>query len=171
MKVVLTITGSQRFGTDEPEKTSLVTEGTLEREGDILLLSYEESELTGMEGTTTVFRVEPARITLQRSGTLESQMVFELGHEDRSLYDMGFGALMITVLTDRLETPSRTRAERWTSRIPLPLKTKRPGISIIISMSARRRHKNRPVPQFAEQALIFLFFTASPDRRRRGHRR
>ena len=43
MKVVLTITGSQRFGTDEPEKTSLVTEGTLEREGDILLLSYEES--------------------------------------------------------------------------------------------------------------------------------
>ena len=48
MKVVLTITGSQRFGTDEPEKTSLVTEGTLEREGDILLLSYEESELTGM---------------------------------------------------------------------------------------------------------------------------
>lgn len=50
MKVVLTITGSQRFGTDEPEKTSLVTEGTLEREGDILLLSYEESELTGMEG-------------------------------------------------------------------------------------------------------------------------
>ena len=62
-----------------------------------------ESELTGMEGTTTVFRVEPARITLQRSGTLESQMVFELGHEDRSLYDMGFGALMITVLTDRLE--------------------------------------------------------------------
>ena len=49
MKVVLTITGSQRFGTDEPEKTSLVTEGTLEREGDILLLSYEESELTGME--------------------------------------------------------------------------------------------------------------------------
>ena len=30
MKVVLTITGSQRFGTDEPEKTSLVTEGTLE---------------------------------------------------------------------------------------------------------------------------------------------
>ena len=59
MKVVLTITGSQRFGTDEPEKTSLVTEGTLEREGDILLLSYEESELTGMEGTTTVFRAEP----------------------------------------------------------------------------------------------------------------
>ena len=56
-----------------------------------------------MEGTTTVFRVEPARITLQRSGTLESQMVFELGHEDRSLYDMGFGALMISVLTDRLE--------------------------------------------------------------------
>ena len=100
MKVVLTITGSQRFGTDEPEKTSLVTEGTLEREGDILLLSYEESELTGMEAQT-LHRL--LGITLQRSGTLESQMVFELGHEDRSLYDMGFGALMITVLTDRLE--------------------------------------------------------------------
>ena len=104
MKVVLTITGSQRFGTDEPEKTSLVTEGTLEREGDILLLSYEESELTGMEGTTTVFRVEPARITLQRSGTLESQMVFSEGIEDRSLYDMGFGALMISVCADSIRS-------------------------------------------------------------------
>ena len=135
MKVVLTITGSQRFGTDEPEKTSLVTEGTLEREGDILLLSYEESELTGMEGTTTVFRVEPARITLQRSGTLESQMVFELGHEDRSLYDMGFGALMITVLTDRLENTLTDAGGEMDVSYSVAIETKRPGISIIISMS------------------------------------
>ena len=171
MKVVLTITGSQRFGTDEPEKTSLVTEGTLEREGDILLLSYEESELTGMEGTTTVFRVEPARITLQRSGTLESQMVFELGHEDRSLYDMGFGALMITVLTDRLENTLTDAGGEMDVSYSVAIENETAGHIDFISMSARRRHKNRPVPQFAEQALIFLFFTASPDRRRRGHRR
>mgnify|MGYP001107276665 CR=1 FL=1 len=134
MKVVLTITGSQRFGTDEPEKTSLVTEGTLEREGDILLLSYEESELTGMEGTTTVFRVEPARITLQRSGTLESQMVFELGHEDRSLYDMGFGALMITVLTDRLENTLTDAGGTAVSLVPLTNSTGRE----IFAASSRR---------------------------------
>ena len=100
--VIISITGIQQ-GQGAPDALELVTRGQYGVEQDKICLTYQESELTGMEGTTTVFRVEPARITLQRSGTLESQMVFELGHEDRSLYDMGFGALMITVLTDRLE--------------------------------------------------------------------
>lgn len=103
MRVILSISGTQRFGEDAPETTELVTEGELERRDGALILSYEESELTGMEGTVTTFRIAPPVITLQRTGAVESKMVFTEGVEDRSLYDMGFGALMITVLTDRLE--------------------------------------------------------------------
>lgn len=102
MKVLLTISGTQRFGEDEPETTELVTEGELERQGEELVISYAESELTGMEGTTTTFRIAPPMVTLQRTGTLESKMVFSEGVEDRSLYDMGFGALMITVCAESI---------------------------------------------------------------------
>ena len=34
-----------------------------------------------------------------REGTLQSEMIFDIGKEHRSLYDMGMGALMITVRT------------------------------------------------------------------------
>ena len=104
MKVLLSISVTQRFGEDAPETTELVTEGELARQGDALVLSYAESELTGMEGTVTTFYIAPPVITLQRTGSVESKMVFSEGVEDRSLYDMGFGALMITVCADTIRS-------------------------------------------------------------------
>lgn len=101
--MLLTIDGTQHFYGEEPETTKLVTDGTLRKENDILFLSYAESELTGMRGTMTTFRIEKDRVTLTRTGTVESVMTFAVGKEDRSLYDIGFGALMITVRTDRID--------------------------------------------------------------------
>ncbi len=102
MEVLLKITSVQQFRDEKPETTQLVTEGTLSQEDGAWLLSYAESELTGMAGTMTTFRIEPEQITLLRSGTIESKMVFVTGVEDRSLYDMGFGALMVAVCAERI---------------------------------------------------------------------
>lgn len=104
MRVLLSISGTQRFGEDAPETTELVTEGELEQKDGALVLSYQETELTGMAGTVTTFHIAPPVITLQRTGTVESKMVFTEGVEDRSLYDMGFGALMITVCADTIHS-------------------------------------------------------------------
>ena len=60
-------------------------------------ISYEESDLTGLEGVTTTFRIEDGKIVLKRSGKLNSQMVFQEGLSHDSLYQMEFGALMMTV--------------------------------------------------------------------------
>ena len=65
-------------------------------------ITYEESELTGLLGVTTTFRVEPGRVTLSRTGKLFSTMVFQEGVSHDSLYKMEFGALMITVTATRL---------------------------------------------------------------------
>lgn len=100
--MLLTIDGVQRFQGEEPETTKLVTDGTLRMEDGAVLLSYAESELTGMRGTQTTFRIEKNRVTLTRTGAVESVMVFAEGEEDHSLYDVGVGALMITVRTERL---------------------------------------------------------------------
>ena len=95
--VVLSIRGSQRYADQEPEVIELVTEGTMEFRSGGWDISYQESALTGLEGVTTTFRVEPGKVTLTRKGALNSEMVFEEGVSHDSLYQMAFGTLMLTV--------------------------------------------------------------------------
>ena len=95
--VVLSIRGRQTYGDQEPEVIELVTDGPMEFCNGGWDISYEESALTGLEGVTTTFRVEPGVVTLTRKGALNSQMVFQEGVPHDSLYQMAFGALMLTV--------------------------------------------------------------------------
>jgi uncharacterized beta-barrel protein YwiB (DUF1934 family) len=100
--VVLSICGKQFYDGQDPEVIELVTEGTMERLENGWDICYEESSLTGMEGVTTCFRVEPDKITLTRTGKLHSQMVFQIGVLHESLYRMEFGTLMITVCATKM---------------------------------------------------------------------
>ena len=95
--VMLSICGRQNYIDQEPEVVELVTDGTLENKGNGWEICYKESDLTGMEGMSTSFLVESEKITLTRTGNLTSQMVFKVGIPHESLYNMGFGVLMITV--------------------------------------------------------------------------
>ena len=95
--VVLAIRGSQKYEDQEPEVIELVTEGTMEFRNGGWDICYEESALTGLEGVTTTFRVEPGTVILTRTGKLNSQMIFRQGVPHDSLYQMEFGALMLTV--------------------------------------------------------------------------
>lgn len=100
--VMLSIAGKQHYPGQEPEVIELVTEGTMEYRGDGWDISYEETALTGLEGVKTTFRVEKGKVTLTRTGSLTSQMVFEEGVAYDSLYQMPFGALMLTVKATRV---------------------------------------------------------------------
>lgn len=95
--VVLTIQGRQLYDDQEPEVIELTTEGTLEKLEDGWNISYEESALTGLEGVKTSFVLQPGKITLSRTGRLQSQMVFQVGVLHESLYRMEFGAMLIGV--------------------------------------------------------------------------
>ena len=55
LPVTLFIRGEQYFDDLDPDATELMTEGTLELTAEGLLLTYQETALTGMEGTTTTF--------------------------------------------------------------------------------------------------------------------
>lgn len=100
--VVLSIRGRQAYGTQEPEVIELVTEGTMGFHNGGWDIVYEESALTGLEGVTTTFRVEPDRVVLRRTGALQSEMVFQEGTCHDSLYQMPFGALLLTVKATRV---------------------------------------------------------------------
>ena len=95
--VVLSIEGRQSYDGQEPDVIELVTEGTMELRNGGWDISYEETELTGMAGVTTTFRVEPGTVTLRRTGKLRSEMVFQQGVRHESLYQLDFGALLMAV--------------------------------------------------------------------------
>ena len=100
--VILSIQGRQTYEGQEPELIELVTEGTLEYRDGAWEIIYEESALTGLEGVTTTFRVEPEKVSLDRYGQLSSHMVFQLGVSHESLYQVPFGALLVTVQATRV---------------------------------------------------------------------
>ena len=102
LPVVLDIRGEQYFDQVEPDTTELMTEGTMELTENGLLLTYQESELTGMEGTTTTFELDGSRVILTRMGSFNSQMIFEEGMPHTSLYETPFGELAMEIQTSRL---------------------------------------------------------------------
>lgn len=96
--VLISISGTQQFENEPPQTIELVTEGTYCYEPGYIVISYSETEMTGMEGVETSFTIEDwEKVTLRRTGKLSSTMVFVLGQRDESLYDAGFGALLIGV--------------------------------------------------------------------------
>ena len=100
--VILFVKGEQYFEGADPDGTELMTEGTMTLTDDGMLLRYEETELTGMAGTTTTFEVRGDRVTLTRSGGVNSQMIFEEGQQHTSLYSTLFGDMTIDIQTSRL---------------------------------------------------------------------
>ena len=101
--VKLRIVGKQFYDGQEPDVIELVTEGTLEEEKkNVWVITYEESDLTGLAGVTTSFRVGPRGVALKRTGRLQSQMIFREGARHESLYQMEFGALMIAVQAQKI---------------------------------------------------------------------
>ena len=100
--VLLSIVGRQSYPGQEPDSIELVTAGTMEQIPGGWELSYQESDLTGLNGVKTTFRVEEGKITLTREGRLHSQMVFQEGVRHESLYQMEFGALMMVVCAKKI---------------------------------------------------------------------
>ena len=102
--VMLSIRGVQNYQDAEPDVIELTTEGTMEKQKEVWEITYEESDLTGLAGTTTAFRVGPRGVVLKRTGKLENQMIFKEGRRHESLYQIDIGALMIAVKATKVQS-------------------------------------------------------------------
>lgn len=101
--VNLSVCGRQYYPGQDPEVIELTTEGTMQWIDNGWEISYEESELTGLVGTTTTFRLEDGQVVLIRKGQVRSQMIFREGVPHDSLYQLDFGALLITVCAKQIQ--------------------------------------------------------------------
>ena len=103
--VIISIKGKQLYAESSPDEIELVTAGTLKRDGaGGYTVSYQETELTGLEGTVTKLHIRDGQVTLLREGSINSQMVFEEGRRHLSMYETPYGALSIGVSTRRMRS-------------------------------------------------------------------
>lgn len=63
---------------------------------------YEETELSGMEGTTTFLKIHENQVILEREGTTTTKMVFDLDEPCISLYNTPYGMLELTITTNEM---------------------------------------------------------------------
>jgi uncharacterized beta-barrel protein YwiB (DUF1934 family) len=101
-KVIITVSGTQCLEDQEQEDIELMTEGAYEYAGDTGSFRYEESEITGMEGTTTEFQFSPAEVVISRKGTFASRMVFVEGRKNVFLYETPYGSATLGVDTHKI---------------------------------------------------------------------
>ena len=87
---------------DGPEDAEIMMEGRLVQTSTRVELSYEEGELTGMEGSVTklAFRPEdPSLITMMRSGAVSTALVFEPHRWHVCVYNTPFSSFEVCVHT------------------------------------------------------------------------
>ena len=90
---------------DDHDVIELFTTGQYYKRGESYYISYEESEATGFEGSTTTLKVEPEKmVTMSRSGAMNSQLIVERGVRHQCHYDVGHGELLVGVLGSRIKS-------------------------------------------------------------------
>ena len=97
--VIISIKGTQNDPHGGDNEIELVTDGVFAFENGEGMLSYMESELTGLEGTKTSFTISPMGVVMTREGNLNSRMVFEEGKKHNFLYETPFGSATMGVNT------------------------------------------------------------------------
>ena len=91
---------------DEEDAIELSTEGVMNIDEKSVELVYEESEITGMEGSTTTVHFDldnPGFVTIYRSGTVSTTLVFERGKRHHCAYNTPIMPFEICVRTIKVE--------------------------------------------------------------------
>ena len=101
-QIILVVRGEQTYDSIAPEVTELATEGIMTLDGGEISLSYEETELTGMEGTTTRFTICGDTVVLERTGMIQSRLEFKQGERSSSLYETPWGTMVVDIATTKL---------------------------------------------------------------------
>lgn len=96
---IIKIQGHQQVDGEDSPVNELTTQGRYQFTDSRTELIYDESELTGLEGTETTFVATANEVILSRKGTVTSQMIFRKGQKHTFLYETPHGTM-----TMRLDT-------------------------------------------------------------------
>ncbi|MFZ5975262.1 MAG: DUF1934 domain-containing protein [Bacillota bacterium] len=97
--VIVSIVGNQMMPDGQEGTLELVTEGSFYQDDQSYILEYQESELSGMVGTTTRITLDERSMSLERSGTYNAHFFFEKWKTYRGQYTTPFGEVSLELFS------------------------------------------------------------------------
>lgn len=99
-KAVISI--SSNASLEKDDLIEVLTPGEYYKEKDTYYAVYDETEISGMEGTTTTLEIRPNKLSLVREGTTSAKMEFEKNNKYVTLYNTPYGVLELLIQTNEL---------------------------------------------------------------------
>ena len=100
-KAIISICSTQDIGVKE--KLEVVTVGEFSINGDEFIATYDETEISGMEGTKTTLKIKENKVVLHREGTTSTKMEFQKNNTQVALYNTPYGMLELKTSTKELD--------------------------------------------------------------------
>lgn len=100
--VVLKIDSKIKMTGQEDQDMELMTEGKFYIKDEQFYFVYEESELSGMDGTRTMLKLGDERVTMRRFGQNDSELTFEAGIRYDALYKTPYGHFDMEVVASKV---------------------------------------------------------------------
>ncbi|MCI9510616.1 MAG: DUF1934 domain-containing protein [Angelakisella sp.] len=147
-EALIKIRGIQRVDGDN-DVVELLTTGFFSKRKDGYLISYEESEATGFEGasTTLLYEEKEDRVTLTRTGSVNSQLIVEKGKRHQCSYDLGFGSMIIGVSCDHLQSTLSSEGGNISFGYSLDLNTALTSENHVLVSVVPQPHNQPPEPK------------------------
>ncbi len=90
---------------------------------------YEETELSGMSGTTTTLTILNDKLVLEREGNISAKMDFKKGETSVSLYNTPYGVLDLQIYTEDLNVDINENGGKITAEYSMELAGQPPIIN------------------------------------------
>lgn len=100
--VIVTIIGTQRDAKGEEDRIELITTGHYYKKNDVQYIVYKDSEVSGLEGVTTMLKVYDQYMVLVRMGSVQYTQKFCLGEKSQSTYVTPDVTLEMGILTQNI---------------------------------------------------------------------
>ncbi len=98
-KAIISVSSKQ---TDEEESIEVVTPGNFYKKNGSYYAVYKETELSGMEGTTTTLKIKQDKFSLIRIGSTSTRMDFDENKKNVSMYKTPYGTIDLGIETNSL---------------------------------------------------------------------
>ncbi|CDF57244.1 DUF1934 domain-containing protein [Thermobrachium celere] len=113
----------------QEETIELISEGIYYKDNDVYIAEYDESEISGMEGTRTTLVIGRDSLNIIRRGTTTSDLRFKKGESHTAFYTTPYGALEITISTNQVNI----EADEKGAKVYLEYKMHATGLDPIIN--------------------------------------